>query len=46
LALHVKLSEVILALKEADDRVAMIEDASDEELHEAQEDVKVRAKHA
>ena len=35
LALQVKLSELILALSEADNRLAAIEDASDEELQEA-----------
>jgi low affinity Fe/Cu permease len=32
LALQIKLSELIVALKEADDAIAYIEDASDEEL--------------
>ena len=40
LALQIKLSELILALKGADDKVADIEDATDEELEEAHEKVK------
>lgn len=43
LALQVKLSELILALNEADDSLAAIEDASDEELKEIKEKVKRRA---
>ncbi len=42
LALQVKLSELILALNEADDGLAAIEDASDEELKEANEEIKRR----
>ena len=40
LALQVKLSELILALNEADNHLAAIEDASDEELQEANEEIK------
>jgi len=43
LALQVKLSELILALSEADKRLAAIEDASDEELQEANDAIKRRA---
>lgn len=43
LALQVKLSELILALKEADNRIAAIEESSDEELQTAHEEVKERA---
>ena len=43
LALQVKLSELILALSEADNSFAAIEDASDEELKEANEEIKRRA---
>ena len=43
LALQVKLSELILALSEADNRLAAIEDASDEELQEANDAIKRRA---
>jgi low affinity Fe/Cu permease len=43
MALQVKLSELIIALKEANNRIADIEDASDEELEEAHEEVKQRA---
>jgi low affinity Fe/Cu permease len=39
-ALQVKLSELILALERADNRMAAIEDASDEELQEANEEIK------
>lgn len=46
LALQVKLSELILALNEADNRLAAIEDASDEELREANEEIKRRAAQA
>ena len=45
LALQVKLSELILALKEADNRIAAIEESSDEELQTAHEEVKERALH-
>ena len=40
LALQIKLSELILALQGADDKVADIEDATDEELEQAHEKVK------
>jgi len=42
-ALQVKLSELILAIKGADDKVADIEDATDDELQKAQEKVKRKA---
>lgn len=42
LALQVKLSELILAMSKADNNLAAIEDASDEELEEAHEDIKRR----
>ena len=42
MALQVKLSELIIALKEADNKLADIEDASDEELKHAHEEVKER----
>ena len=40
LALQVKLSELIVALENADNRFAALEDASDEELEEAHEELK------
>jgi low affinity Fe/Cu permease len=40
LALHVKLSELIVALEKADNRFAAIEDASDDELVEVHEELK------
>lgn len=43
LALQVKLSELILALNEADNRVAAIEESSDEELQTFHEEIKERA---
>ena len=43
LALQVKLSELILALNEADNHLAAIENSSDEELQEANEEIKRRA---
>jgi low affinity Fe/Cu permease len=43
-ALQVKLSELILALEAANNRIAAIETASPEELDAAQEDMKERAK--
>jgi low affinity Fe/Cu permease len=42
-ALQVKLSELILAMKDADNKVADIEDATDDELQKAQEKVKRKA---
>jgi low affinity Fe/Cu permease len=45
LALQVKLSELILALKNADNRIAAIEESSDEELQTAHEEIKERALH-
>ncbi len=45
LALQVKLSELILALKDADNRIAAIEESSDEELQTAHEEIKERALH-
>ena len=44
LALQLKLSEVILALKGADNKMAAIEDASDEELEVKHDKVKAKAK--
>ncbi|MEI9803321.1 MAG: low affinity iron permease family protein [Pseudolabrys sp.] len=43
LALQVKLSELVLALDRADNRVAAIEVASDEELKAANGEIKRRA---
>jgi low affinity Fe/Cu permease len=43
LALQVKLSELILAMEAADNKVAAIEDASDEELKAVNEEIKMRA---
>ena len=43
LALQVKLSELILALGSADNRMAAIDEVSDEELKQANEEVKARA---
>jgi low affinity Fe/Cu permease len=43
LALQVKLSELILALNEADNRIAAIEESSDEELQTTHEEIKERA---
>jgi low affinity Fe/Cu permease len=43
LALQIKLSELILAMKGADDKVAGIEDATDEGLEKAHEKVKRKA---
>jgi low affinity Fe/Cu permease len=40
LALQIKLSELILALKSADDQVADIEDATDEVLEEVHDKIK------
>jgi len=45
LALQVKLSELILALKDADNRIAAIEESSDEELQTAHEEIKEGALH-
>jgi low affinity Fe/Cu permease len=43
LALQVKLGELILALEKANNKIAAIEDASDEELEAVKEEVKARA---
>jgi low affinity Fe/Cu permease len=43
-ALQVKLSELILALEAANNRIAAIENASPEELDAAEADIKERAK--
>jgi low affinity Fe/Cu permease len=43
-ALQVKLSELILALEAANNRIAAIENASPEELDAAQEEIRERAK--
>ena len=42
-ALQVKLSELILALEAANNKIAAIENASPEELHAAEQDVHERA---
>jgi low affinity Fe/Cu permease len=42
-ALQIKLSELILALEAANDRIADIEHASSEELEAAEEDIHQRA---
>lgn len=46
LALQVKLAELILALDKADNRVAAIEDASEDELHELSDELKTKAETA
>lgn len=43
LALQLKLSELVLAMKGAENRFAAVEDLSDEELEELHEDCKKRA---
>ena len=43
-ALQVKLSELILAMKDADNNVADIEEATDEELQKAHQKVKRKAR--
>jgi low affinity Fe/Cu permease len=43
-ALQVKLSELILAVEAANNRIAAIENASPEELDAAEEDIRERAK--
>jgi len=43
LALHVKLSELIVALKQADNSLAAIEEASDEELEATHDQFKKKA---
>ena len=43
LALQVKLSELIIAVQEADNRMAAIDEATDEELQKAKEAVKAKA---
>ena len=45
LTVQLKLSELVLAMKEAEDRFASIEDLSDEELEELHEQCKRRAEH-
>ena len=45
LTVQLKLSELVLAMKEAEDRFASIEDLSDEELEELHEQCKQRAEH-
>jgi low affinity Fe/Cu permease len=42
-ALQIKLAELITALREADNRIATIEDASDDELEEAHRRIRNRA---
>jgi len=44
LAVQLKLSELVLAAKGAEDRFAAIEDLSDEELEQLHEDCRLRAK--
>jgi low affinity Fe/Cu permease len=43
LAIQLKLAEIILVMKEAENRFATIEDLSDEELHEMHEQFRSRA---
>jgi low affinity Fe/Cu permease len=43
LALQVKLSELIIALDKADNHLAAIDDASEEELHQMSEEVRDKA---
>ena len=43
MALQIKLSELIVALEKADNKIAMIEEASDEELQTAHDEVKAHA---
>ena len=45
LALQLKLSELVLAAKNVEDRFATIEDLSDEELEELHKDCRARADH-
>jgi low affinity Fe/Cu permease len=45
LTVQLKLSELVLAMKEAEDRFASIEDLSDEELEELHDQCKQRAEH-
>jgi low affinity Fe/Cu permease len=45
LAIQLKLAEIILAMKEAEDRFATIEDLSDEELQQMQDECRTRAEH-
>ena len=45
LTVQLKLSELVLAVKEAENRFASIEDLSDEELEELHEQCKERAEH-
>jgi low affinity Fe/Cu permease len=44
LALQVKLAELIVAMKGADNHMATIDDGSDEDLRAAREEVKARAR--
>lgn len=43
LAIQLKLSELVLAIKGANNKFAAIEDLTDEELHELHEDCRARA---
>lgn len=43
LALQVKLSELILALDKADNKLAAIDEASEQELHEMNDEIKRKA---
>ena len=45
LTVQLKLSELVLAVKEAEDRFASIEDMTDEELEELHQQCKQRAEH-
>jgi low affinity Fe/Cu permease len=46
LTVQLKLSELLLAMKEAQDRFAAIEDLTDEELHQLHEECRARAEKA
>jgi low affinity Fe/Cu permease len=45
LAIQLKLAEIILVMKEAENRFATIEDLSDEELQKLQDEFRTRADH-
>lgn len=46
LALQVKLAELIIAFQKADSQLALIEEASDDELQKIHEDLKIKAETA
>jgi low affinity Fe/Cu permease len=46
LSMQIKLSELVLAMKGAEDRVATVEDLSDEELEQLHADCRARAEMA